>query len=456
MGLLKWLDPEIDNDLGNIVGGVLRTGSIGGGIMRGIDRNREDDLIRQYAPQLKEKIAPQFRDLVDRDPRQAIIAHTQFMEQQQAAKEPWRGVAMRAASDPKIYGALKAKADAEGWGQEIDTPEKLQMFAYRGMKPEDAAPQAGGAFAGTSMDAQIGNILVAAEQNPSLKNTPQYKFAVAQYRQPRVTVGPDGRVVTIQPTLPDFGGSQMRPPASSPMGQPMPQPQGQPSQGPRQTNVPVSGANVSITGDPTPQPIPAEQAARVAMTRAFLQQAPGILKAIKEGKMDGVGDVQGFQGLGAGVMGSIDTALGRGPRGEIMRRLASGQDALIRNLTGAGMPAEEARRYADRYSPSATDTRDTMLSKATQLVYELQNVMQSTMSGRRVAPEMATMPKAPSDQYAPSQPQGALSQGSQGQDPAIQNAIANARAAVAKGKDPVAVAQRLREYGIDPSLAGLQ
>jgi len=46
--------------------------------------------------------------------------------------------------------------------------------------------ETGGTFAGKSLEAQMFNILLEAEKNPSLKNTPEYKLALKFVQKPRM------------------------------------------------------------------------------------------------------------------------------------------------------------------------------------------------------------------------------------------------------------------------------
>lgn len=108
-----------------------------------------------------------------------------------------------------------------------------------------------------------------------------------------------------------------------------------------------------------PVPVAGEQAARLAMGEVFLSKAPQILKEIKEGALTGPYDAN-------------KAALGYGRQGEISRQLASGSDALLRNLTGAGMSNTEAEKYVARYQESRFDTAETLYSKVSQLAEELQ------------------------------------------------------------------------------------
>jgi hypothetical protein len=108
-----------------------------------------------------------------------------------------------------------------------------------------------------------------------------------------------------------------------------------------------------------PVPVAGEQAARLAMGEVFLSKAPQILEEIKAGALTGPYDAN-------------KAALGYGRQGEISRQLASGSDALLRNLTGAGMSNTEAEKYVARYQESRFDTAETLYSKVSQLREELQ------------------------------------------------------------------------------------
>jgi hypothetical protein len=73
---------------------------------------------------------------------------------------------------------------------------------------------------------------------------------------------------------------------------------------------------------------------------------------------------------------------GYGRSGELHRQIASGAEALLRNLTGAGMNQTEAEEYVKRYRPSIKDNADTLTSKMTQLERELKSVMETVGLGR--------------------------------------------------------------------------
>jgi hypothetical protein len=172
------------------------------------------------------------------------------------------------------------------------------------------------------------------------------------YGAPVEVVGPDGKPMLIRPgsdgSMQPIQGFAPRPQAGNvPAGyQPTP-----------------DGKLAFIPGGPAdparPVPVAGEQAARLAMGEVFLSKAPQILEEIKAGALTGPYDAN-------------KAALGYGRQGEISRQLASGSDALLRNLTGAGMSNTEAEKYVARYQESRFDTAETLYSKVSQLREELQ------------------------------------------------------------------------------------
>lgn len=73
---------------------------------------------------------------------------------------------------------------------------------------------------------------------------------------------------------------------------------------------------------------------------------------------------------------------GMGEPAEIWRRVKSGQDALVRQLTGAGMAVAEAQDQASRYSIGAGDSVETMLSKLDGLEADLKAVREGAIGAR--------------------------------------------------------------------------
>lgn len=183
-----------------------------------------------------------------------------------------------------------------------------------------------------------------------------------------------------------------------------------------------------IPGGPG-EKVPAEVAARLGLAKSFI------------GQLEDYKDVEGKdqKGLRARIKAGEATGIFDGPRaslnlgepGSIRRKISSGAEALLRNLTGAGMNIDEAKKYVSRYEPEWNDTAGTLLDKVNQLERELRSV-NDTVSKGRGGNVLTEKPKAESI-------------GKSGD--AI---LKQAREAIAKGADPNKVAERLRQNGIDP------
>ena len=128
----------------------------------------------------------------------------------------------------------------------------------------------------------------------------------------------------------------------------------------------ASGGTLNEEG----KPLPAEMASRIALGGKFLDEAPAIRAKIETGMAT---DTLG---------GKVKTYFNAGEQGEVSRKVKSGTDALLRSLTGAGMPDAEARKYVSRYEITPTDTKDTALSKFDQLQDELSRAEQEAFRGR--------------------------------------------------------------------------
>ncbi len=100
-----------------------------------------------------------------------------------------------------------------------------------------------------------------------------------------------------------------------------------------------------------------EAKARAGMATGFYGDVPMIKKFIQN----------------ISASDRVDLQLGRGNAADIWRRIESGRDALIRNMTGAAMPEQEARNYAARYQLSPTDRGETMIRKVEMLERDLKN-----------------------------------------------------------------------------------
>jgi hypothetical protein len=148
----------------------------------------------------------------------------------------------------------------------------------------------------------------------------------------------------------------------------------------------VGGAGITISNPP---PVAAEVAARLGMATDFLDNYEGVLKEVDAGNL-----------TGTGYLSSI--MFGRGSGGAAYRTIQSGSDALLRNLTGAGMPAAEAARYVQRYEPTLTDDAATLHSKIEHLKTDLDNVTAAVTAGRKwLPPKDATTPAPDATKPAP-------------------------------------------------------
>lgn len=114
-----------------------------------------------------------------------------------------------------------------------------------------------------------------------------------------------------------------------------------------------------------PTAIPSEIQARLALGENYARQVPDLLKFIDSGQMSNAG-----------------VAVNVGDSGIAAKRQESGVDALIRNLTGAGMSVPEALAYASRYRFEWNDTDARKREKVLQLVSELRTIDRSVKEGR--------------------------------------------------------------------------
>jgi len=129
----------------------------------------------------------------------------------------------------------------------------------------------------------------------------------------------------------------------------------------------------AIPGGPGEKVTP-EVASRIGLAKSFLGQLPDILRDIEKGEATGAWE--------AGM-----AQLGVGRAGEIRRQIESGAEALLRNLTGAGMSIPEAQKYVSRYELQAWDTAPKVASKLRQLKRELEFTITEVERGRSPIPQ---------------------------------------------------------------------
>jgi hypothetical protein len=126
--------------------------------------------------------------------------------------------------------------------------------------------------------------------------------------------------------------------------------------------------------------LPGEMGARIGLGDSFIQElnlgvdgGPSLRERIKTT----------FGGDEANQLkGRAQLAIGAGEAGSIWRSVEGGKEALIRQLTGAGMGMAEAQQQAARYSIAATDGVWTMLDKMDGLQRHLEAVRRGAIDAR--------------------------------------------------------------------------
>ena len=353
---------------------------------------------------------------------QRALVESEIQRQQQMA-DPARQLQMdyqRAQID-----ALKAKPQTQWQKLDDDT-----LFNPETGETRSAGGAAGGnqpfRFSGSSVEAQSLNGLIESGQL-----TPGQ---AQQLGAGKTVTAPDGSIMFMTPqgVFSQPGGAQA-PGSTGPVPsqggnvltrEPMPQPMmpGAPSSAGAPINaVPQAGSRPATPAangmirltEPknNAAQISAEMGARIGMGDAFLKELPGIREKIARG--DASGPIDGAK-----------LAIGVGAPMDIWRDIETGRDALVRNLTGAGMSVSEANNQAARYQISPTDTSETMLSKLDNLERDLRATRSGAIDART-----GELGEAPAS----------------GGDP-----LAAARAAIAKGAPRDKVIERLRQSGINP------
>jgi len=112
-----------------------------------------------------------------------------------------------------------------------------------------------------------------------------------------------------------------------------------------------------------------EVAARIGLSKAFLEKAPAIRERLQANELNS------WTGAAAAIWG-------QGGPGELRRAIDEGSEALLRGLTGAGMGIQEAQNYARRYQFDLRDNRDTAIRKLNELENALRYVTTEVGKGR--------------------------------------------------------------------------
>lgn len=145
---------------------------------------------------------------------------------------------------------------------------------------------------------------------------------------------------------------------------------------------------VAIPGGPAEKITP-EVSSRIGLADSFLGQLPKIRETLSAGGA-------------TGPMDAFMAKIGQGRAGEVKRQIDSGAEALLRNLTGAGMSQSEASDYAGRYKLQPWDTVESITSKMNQLERELQFVKATVTRGRSTTPTVLNGKLVIGDTEAPS------------------------------------------------------
>lgn len=136
-----------------------------------------------------------------------------------------------------------------------------------------------------------------------------------------------------------------------------------------------SGTNITLSQ------VPAEMGARIGLGDQFLHE-------LNVGGLDGAPPLREriktvFGGDAASqTKARAELAMGIGDAADIWRRVETGKESLVRNLTGAGMSMGEAQVMAQRYSISAYDSAEKMLDKMNGLEADLKATRQGAIDAR--------------------------------------------------------------------------
>lgn len=226
-------------------------------------------------------------------------------------------------------------------------------------------------FDGTNMEGQAWNILLKAQSDPTLKNTPQYQTALSIVSQPKsqLVQGPDGNMVQVQqsPQLPAFLTPQ---PASPTVPTPAPfvPPAGSVGQDSGFSSAlaspttpkaqPVSSNGVTTT------PVPGTGKANLTETQAkdvyFANNAEGAVPIL-----DQIGTK--LTSLGGNVASNAGTLGNYFKSSEYQQAEQAGRvfiNSILRKDSGAAITKDENANYGETYLPRPGDKPEVIAQKA--------------------------------------------------------------------------------------------
>ena len=277
--------------------------------------------------------------------------------------------------DPRVR-AIVAKAMAAGGPeaakqvQDLIAPEPRSRFTNtelgildnetgRVVAPAATADGSQGLFKGTSIEGQALNQLVARGDL-----TVDQALQIAAGKS---VTGPNGQTFFFTPQ--GLVVNPAGPSAPAPTGAPA----GNQPAGPGAAPAVPEGAKLLVPGAAKEEVPGGELASRIGLGNEYLGDGlPRIRKLLEDG-----------------VLGSAkDRAMywaGIGKPGEIKEIMAAGQDALLRNLTGAGMGEAEAARYAQRYDfRPHIDSISDLKRRMTALAKHLKVTRDAVLAGRKI------------------------------------------------------------------------
>lgn len=268
-------------------------------------------------------------------------------------------------------------------------PAQQQMVIAdynRALEAENPAPVKPIEVGGRLVDPTTGRVVYEPESKPSYRAaTPEEKKAAGIPENYPAQIGPDGKIDVLKDAIP---------PAAKPEEFPAKVREYQymveqlKARGVPEKDIPTfeqygssngialtmpDGSHLTIGGSGKGSgsaSLPPEMGARIGLGERYLTtDYPDILPDIKDGSATGPIDY-------------ISGYFGRGKSGDVQRRMASGVDALRRNLTGAGMAASEADDYARRYLPQWSDDAETLERKAYGLKADIEAVRDGAIAGK--------------------------------------------------------------------------
>ena len=167
---------------------------------------------------------------------------------------------------------------------------------------------------------------------------------------------------------------------------------------------------------------------------ALMDAAQAGMKKTSAALLSKWGAMGSAQSMAANVPFVGDIAPLSGEIGIATRDVRANIEAALRVMTGAAAPEQEVQRYMGMFMPGIKDTAESAKQK-------LELLDQFTNNARELAYRGRGAPPAPGGAAAAPTP------GAGGPKPEQNQALTEARAAIAAGKDPDAVRARLQQWG---------